>query len=133
MLRLYIHCLSCYCDVPFFLWKLTVKLNLHHFRLPSRIRRELDSTGLLHSSQFFYFNPCTVHLSLFCTLSNKCTIISQIITFLHVSTSSYHPQGACNQYLAKLNSCIWNTCAIWKVIYYRLPEDDTIVSKHVNM
>jgi hypothetical protein len=30
---------------------------------------------------------------LFCTLTNKCTIISQIIiTFLHVSTLSCHPQ-----------------------------------------
>jgi len=44
-----------------------------------------------------------VHLSLFCTVTNKCTIISQIITPLHVSTLSCHPQGACNQYLAKLH------------------------------
>jgi len=40
---------------------------------------------------------------LFCTMTNKCTIISQIITRLHVSTLSCHPQGACNQYLAKLH------------------------------
>jgi len=26
-------------------------------------------------------------------VTNKCTIISQIITLLHVSTLSYHPQG----------------------------------------
>ena len=37
---------------------------------------------------------------LFCTMTNKRTIISQIITLLHVSTLSCHPQGACNQYLA---------------------------------
>jgi len=45
------------------------------------------------------FNTCTVHLLLFCTMTNKCTIISQIITLLHVSTLSCHPQGwgACNQ------------------------------------
>ena len=31
---------------------------------------------------------------LFCTMINKCTIISQIITLpLHVSTLLYHPQG----------------------------------------
>jgi len=30
------------------------------------------------------------------------TIISQIITLLHVSTLSCHPQTACDQYLAKL-------------------------------
>jgi hypothetical protein len=35
-------------------------------------------------------------------MSNKCTIVSQIMTLLHVSTLSCHPQGACNQYLAKL-------------------------------
>jgi hypothetical protein len=38
---------------------------------------------------------------LFYTMTNKCTIISQIITLLHVSTLSCHPQRACNQYLAK--------------------------------
>jgi len=27
-------------------------------------------------------------------MTNKCTIISQIITLLHVSTLSCHPQGA---------------------------------------
>jgi len=28
---------------------------------------------------------------LFCTMTNKCTIISQIITPLHISTLSCHP------------------------------------------
>ena len=42
-------------------------------------------------------------LLLFCTMTNKRTIISQIITLLHVSTLSCHPQTACNQYLAKLH------------------------------
>jgi hypothetical protein len=37
-----------------------------------------------------------MHILLFCTMTNKCTIISQIITHLHVSTLSCHPQGACN-------------------------------------
>jgi len=30
-------------------------------------------------------------------MTSKRTIISQIITFLHVSALSCHPQGACNQ------------------------------------
>jgi hypothetical protein len=38
---------------------------------------------------------------LFCTMTNKCTIISQIITLLHIL--SCHPQVACNQYFAKLH------------------------------
>ena len=36
----------------------------------------------------FYFNPCTVHLVLYSTMTNKRTIISQIIPLLHVSTQS---------------------------------------------
>ena len=52
----------------------------------------------------FYLNTCTMHLLLFCTMTNKCTIISQIITLLHVSTLSCHPQGACNQYLPSYTS-----------------------------
>jgi len=36
-------------------------------------------------------------------MTNKCTIILQIITLLHVSTLTCHPQGACNQYLDKLH------------------------------
>jgi len=47
----------------------------------------------------FYF----LFLLLFSTRSNKCTIISQIITLVHVSTLSCLPQGACNQYRTKLH------------------------------
>jgi hypothetical protein len=36
-------------------------------------------------------------------MADKCTIIAQTITLLHVSTLSCHPQGACNQLLAKLH------------------------------
>jgi len=28
---------------------------------------------------------------------------------------------------------IWNTCVTWQGIDYKLPEDDTIVSKHVGV
>jgi len=31
------------------------------------------------------------------------------------------------------NSCIWNICVTWQGIDYKLPEDDTIVSKHVGV
>ena len=54
----------------------------------------------------YTFITITVHLLLFFTMTNKCTIISQIITLLHVSTLSCHPQTACNQYLAKLHKYI---------------------------
>jgi hypothetical protein len=47
---------------------------------------------------------CTVRLLLFCAVTNKCTIISQIITLLHVSTLSCHPQGSYNQCL--VSSCM---------------------------
>jgi len=44
-------------------------------------------------------------------MTNKCTIISQIITLLHVSTLSFHPQTPCNQYLAKLHK--YFNCSCW--------------------
>jgi hypothetical protein len=49
---------------------------------------------LIHVLCIFYY---------FCTMTNKCTVISQIITLLQVLTLSCHPQGACNQCLAKLH------------------------------
>ena len=50
-----------------------------------------------------YPNIKRTHLLYFliCTRTNKCIIISQIITLLHFSTLSCHPQGARNQYFAK--------------------------------
>jgi hypothetical protein len=59
----------------------------------------------------FYFNTCTFYIVLSCSLTNKCTIISQIMTLLHVSTLSCHPQGDCNQYLAKLHK--YFRCSCW--------------------
>jgi len=54
-----------------------------------------------------------MHILLHCTMTNKCTIISQIITLLQVSTLLCHPQGARSQYLAKLhkyvNAAVGNT------------------------
>jgi len=44
-------------------------------------------------------------------MTNKCTIISQIITLLPVSTLWCHPQGACNQYLTKLHKNF--ECSCW--------------------
>jgi len=44
-------------------------------------------------------------------MTNKCTIISQTITLLHVSTLSCHPQGACNRYLARLRK--YFKCSCW--------------------
>ena len=48
--------------------------------------------------------------SVFSTVTNKCTTISQIITLLHVSTLSCHPQTAYNQYLAKLHKYCKCSC-----------------------
>jgi len=45
-------------------------------------------------------------------MTNKRTIISQIITLLHVSTLSFHPQGDCNQYLAKLQTIVSKHVAV---------------------
>jgi len=71
-----------------------------------------NSTLFLHTVfRYLILIRCTVHLLLFCTMTNKCTIMSQIITLLHVSTLSCHPQGACNQYLAKLHK--YFKCSCW--------------------
>jgi len=42
---------------------------------------------------------------------DKCTVISQIITLLRVSTLSCHPQGTCNQCLTKLYK--YFKCSCW--------------------
>jgi hypothetical protein len=55
-----------------------------------------------------------MHLLLFFTMTNKCTIISQIITLLHVSTLSCHPQGTFNQYLVKLHQHV--KCSISVIV-----------------
>jgi hypothetical protein len=48
---------------------------------------------------------------LFCTMTNKGTIISQIITLLHVSTLLYLPQGFRSQYHVKLHKYV--SCSCW--------------------
>ena len=73
-----------------------------NYHTPTCFDTTMSSSG---SSQSI---PCQVtqvfqmHLLLFRTVTNKCTIISQIITLLHVSTLSCHPETACNQYLANI-------------------------------
>jgi hypothetical protein len=53
-------------------------------------------TEYLLSFVIFLFLTRTVHRLIFCTVTNKCTIISQIITLLHVLTLLCHPQGTCS-------------------------------------
>ena len=77
---------------------------------------------LLHHKLFSFNSPSkghlselpVIHLLLFCAMDQQThTIISQIITLLHVSTLSCLPQTACNQYLAKLHQyfVLWtNKC-----------------------
>jgi len=49
-------------------------------------------------------------------MTNKCTIISQIITLLHVSALSCHHQGACDQYIVKLHK--YFKCSCWKRMFF---------------
>ena len=90
---------SVYC---FVLWPTNAQLfhKLSHcymFRHYLVILRQLVINTLPKLHQ--YFNTCTVHPLLFCTMTNKFTITSQIITLLHVSTLSCHPQAARKQFL----------------------------------
>ena len=75
-----------------------------------------------------------MHILLLRTMNQQMhKIISQIITLLHVSTLSCHPQVACNQYLSKLHKYFKCSCTKRQGIDYKLREDDTIVSKHVGV
>jgi hypothetical protein len=47
---------------------------------------------------------------LFCAVTDKRAIISQVMTLLRVSTLSCHPQTVSNQYLAKLHQYFKNSC-----------------------
>ena len=86
-----------------------VFLRLHHCSL---VAYKCHSHVSVSKGFAFHVNTRTVDRCLFCTLANKSKIISQMITLLHVSTLSCHPQGACNQYLASLYNyrVIQNDC-----------------------
>jgi hypothetical protein len=70
---------------------------------------DIDSVCFKHKqSNILIHIPCI--LLFFCSMTNKCTIISQIITLLHISTLPCHPQGTCNQYVAKLHKYFKGSC-----------------------
>jgi len=109
MLSIHIPCIFYY----FVLWPTNAQIFQNYHTATC-----FDTRVILRQLVINAFNTCTVHLLLFCTMTNKCTIISQIITLLHVSTLSCHPQGASNQcfqnmYLHLLLFCtITNKCKI---------------------
>jgi hypothetical protein len=111
----------------FVLWPTNAQLfqKLSHcymFRQYRFTLRELVVSTLLHyvtisnstvGNTIYNFNTSTMHLLLFCTMTNQCTIISQIILLLlHVSTLSYHPQGARSYYFSKLQK--YDKCSCWQ-------------------
>ena len=82
---------------------------------------------------YFSFIAWTVRILLFCAMTNKCTIISQIITLLHVSTLSCHPQTACNQYLAKLHQYFKCSCWYCSLLFCALTYKCTIISQIITL
>ena len=98
------------------------RASLNHDNLTDKLSRKVGKQLSKYAAQqprtmkvcvWYHLNP-KQRISLFflfCTMTNKCTIISQIITPLHVSTLSRHPHGACNQYLAKLHK--YFKCSCW--------------------
>jgi len=87
------------------------------------VKYKFDKPNILSSSSLFGF---FIYLLLFkfCTLTNKCTIISQFITLhLHVSTLLCHPQSARSFYLAKLhnyvNAVVVNTIQNFFFFFFR--------------
>ena len=77
--------------------------------LRSLLRSPLTSSPL--GPNVFLSTQFSNNLVSFCTMTNKYKIISQIITLLHVSTLSCHPQGACNQYLPNLHKYFKCSCS----------------------
>ena len=69
-----------------------------------------QATVVKYVEDIFYFNTCIVHISLFSTMTNKCKLFDKL-SLLHVSTLSCHPQGTCNQYLAKSHK--YFKCSCW--------------------
>ena len=65
----------------------------------------------LSNNDFPVLQRHQIYILLLCAVTKICSIISQIITLLHVSTLSCHPQGACNQYLAKWHK--YFKCSCW--------------------
>jgi hypothetical protein len=87
-----------------------VRLHVH------RTHTKAIFVGIMHPRSSKSYKDCENYINLylsllFCTMTNKCTIISQITTLLHVSTLSCHPQTACNQYVAKLQK--YFKCSCW--------------------
>jgi len=74
---------------------------------PSDLSHPPPTSRDKHMWRILIHVPCVFY---FCTMTNKCTIISQIITLLHVSALSCHLQTACNQYLAKLHKHFKCSC-----------------------
>ena len=98
---LYINVISLASLEVYRLFKYILSLQLRIF--PSEFVYFCDNAGLNIQYSLNGGHPLfCLFIYLLCTMTNKCTIISQIITLLpHVSTLSCHPQGACNQYLVK--------------------------------
>ena len=101
MLSKHVHVhLLLFCAVTNKCTKLFHKLShCYMFRLYRVILRELVINA---------FNTCTrASFVILCCDQQMHTIISQIITMLHVSTLSCHPQGACTQCLQYMYTCIF--------------------------
>jgi hypothetical protein len=47
------------------------------------------------------------------------------------SSHSAHANGMKEWMDGITNNCAWHTCVTWQGTNYELPEDDTVVSKHV--
>jgi len=131
---LYVHCLSgsvLFCDRKsryrlwyIYLYLLTINFAVTNFMTledwVDRLSRNASKGLPLYAALFpriaqilytLWWKPEVMNYAMEIILCNKCTIISQIITHLHVLTLSCHPQGACNQYLANLHTFF--RCSCW--------------------
>jgi len=103
-------------------------------------------TETVASSEIFYFAPWPTNTQLFHKLSHSYmfrhyrVILRQLVINTLPSYTSISNAAVGNTIYIKIlivnciaNSYIWNTCVTWQGIDCRLPEGDTIVSKHVSV
>ena len=60
---------------------------------------------------------------------------TKLVLFIKDHTRMHDQQNIkfCNQYFTKLHKYFKCYCVTWPAIDYKLPEDDTIVPKHVGL
>ena len=112
-------------------------LNYYHPNVQNAETKEHDLTKSQETSVQFTRQQ-RLFISFFCTMTNNFNF--NVLKILYYWDFSDYNKRTCIKAMWNIlmvncitNSCIWNTCVAWQGIDYKLPEDDTIVSKHLGV